>query len=156
MDVFEDAAHPGVITGIRVGRRRASKGVEDIDDGAIAADIARQMLVNGLDSGDSVGAYILVWIVVIHHYQITRDLTTDRHGSSQLRQDRLRQVAIERGEISVKIRADRAVAGIDVAQQIVRADIQGDGTDLPLVELEDKRRQPRVEPRLYGNLRKYE
>ena len=79
MDVLEYAAHPGVDADVGVGGGDTTESGEDINDSAVALHICREMLIDVLRKGYRVGTDILVWVVVVHEYEIAGKLTFDHY-----------------------------------------------------------------------------
>ena len=135
VDVFENAAHPGVVADVVVWHTRAAKGTKDIDDDAEALHIVCKMLVQQLDVWHGVRADVLVGIVVIHHYDVPAHLTVDQHGSPQLGEDSM-HVGIYRRQVAGEAGRDGAGTRINIGQQVVRAYVERDGADLAPVNLQ--------------------
>ena len=136
MNIVEEATHPRIRTNVWIGHTRSTKGGEDVNEQTVAADVVRDVLVNELDVGHCIGTDILVGVVIVHYDEVSCYLSVDSKRSAQFRQNGLRQVRIDGGEVAAKTGTDRAGFGIDIGQQIVRANVQGDRTDTAPVQLQ--------------------
>src|SRR5947209_3628827 len=79
VNIFEDAAHPRVVTDVVVGYSRPAKGIKDIDDNAESLHISGKMSVHHLYIRNCLRTDILVGIIVIHHHDVPGHLTIDGH-----------------------------------------------------------------------------
>src|SRR5258706_4227098 len=130
MNIFEDAAHPGIATDMLVGRSWATKCTEDIDDDAKAIYIVGEVLVDGLSVGYILRADVLVRVIVIHHDQVASYLSSNSKRGIQLWEDDLRQVIIDRLQIRIEARTDSTIFRIEIREQVVSTNVERHRTDL--------------------------